>query len=323
MALNRIRKYALGLAGAAALAASMAGSSSAAETKTIGISWPNSSNQSGVQIILKNAKARAAELGWDVVIDDPGADQNRQLNTINSWVNQGFPTLIVIALDPGPFKNVVGEAREKGTKIMTYGASLPGEAGLVAINNVPGGRVLGGIAGKWINDKLGQEAKVAILGFSEAQWGRDRRQGILEGLDSTGAKYKIVAEQDATSETQGVEKMQLILQSNPDINVVLSVEESATEGAYQAFINAGHDKADPKVFLGGMNGGMRALQLLQEGDNIYRGSAAFSFVDLGRGMIEKAIELAKGGAEPAVFNVVYTPLTPGDPKIGGFLKPLQ
>jgi ribose transport system substrate-binding protein len=323
MALNKVRKAALFLAAAATFAIGAAGTGFAEETKTIGISWPNSSNQSGVQIIIENAQARAAELGWDVVVDDPGADQNRQLNTINTWVTQGFPALIVIALDPGPFQNVVGDAREKGTKIMTYGASLPGEAGLVAINNIPGGRVLGEIAGKWINDKLGQEAKVAILGFSEAQWGRDRRQGIVEGLDSTGAKYTIVAEQDATSETQGVEKMQLILQSNPDINVVLAVEESATEGAYQAFINAGHDKADPNVFLGGMNGGMRALQLLEEGDNIYRGSAAFSFVDIGRGMMEKAIELAEGGPEPAVFDVIYTPLTPGDARISDFLAPLQ
>ena len=102
-------------------------------------------NQSVVQIELKNAKERAAQLGWKVIVDDPGSDQNRQLNTINSWVAQHFPTLIVIALDTGPFQNIVAEARAKGTKIMTYGASLPGEAGLLAINNVPGGRVLGEI----------------------------------------------------------------------------------------------------------------------------------------------------------------------------------
>jgi ribose transport system substrate-binding protein len=317
------RRTALSLAAAAITTALGTGAGFAEDVKSVGISWPNSSNQSGVQIILKNAKDRAAQLGWKAIVDDPGADQNRQLNTIKSWVAQHFPTLIVIALDTGPFQNVVTESRDKGTKIMTYGASLPGEAGLVAINNVPGGRVLGEIAGRWIKDKLGHDAKVAILGFSEAQWGRDRKQGIIDGLNSTGAKYSIVAEQDATSETQGLQKMQLILQSHRDVNVVLSVEESATEGAYQAFINAGFNKNDPNVFLGGMNGGMRALQLLKEGDNIYRGSAAFSFVDIGRGMIDKAVELAQGGKEPAVYDVVYTGLTPGDPRISDFLKPLE
>jgi ribose transport system substrate-binding protein len=311
------------LAVAAVFAANAVPKGVAQEVKTIGISWPNSSNQSAVQIELKNAKERAAQLGWKVIVDDPGPDQNRQLNTINSWVTQHFPTLIVIALDTGPFQNIVAEARAKGTKIMTYGASLPGEAGLLAINNVPGGRVLGEIAGQWIKEKLGHEAKVAILGFSEAKWGRDRRQGIIDGINSTGAKYTIVAEQDATSETQGLEKTQLILQSHRDINMVLSVEESATEGAYQAFINAGYDKGDPNIFLGGIDGGHRALQLLKEGDTIYRGSAAFNLADVGRGMIEKAIELAQGGPEPAVYNVVYTPLTPGDKRVADFLAPLE
>lgn len=320
---GKLRAIVLRLTAGAVLCAVPAGPIRAQDIKSIGISWPNSTNQSGVQVILKNARDRAVELGFKVIIDDPGADQNRQLNTITSWVTQRFPTIIVIALDTGPFQNVVADARAKGTKIMTYGASLPGEAGLVAINNIPGGRVLGDIAGRWIKDKLGHEARVAILGFSEAQWGRDRRQGILDGLNANDARYTVVAEQDGTSETQGIEKMQLILQSHRDINVVLSVEESATEGAYQAFVNAGYPKGDPNVFLGGVNGGLRALQLLREGDTIYRGSAAFSFAAVGRGMADKAIELARGGAEPAVYDVVYTPLTPGDKRIAEFLKPTK
>lgn len=313
---------------AAAPATAASGTASAstaagAPIRKIGVSWPNSANQSSVQVIIKAAKNKATAMGWEVVVDDPGSDQNKQLNTLNAWVEQGFPSMIVIALDPGPFQNVVADWRSKGTRIITYGAPLTGEAGSVAINNVPGGTVLGKLAGDWINNSLKQEAKVAILGFSTAQWGKDRQQGIIDGLDSLGAKYKIVAEQDATSETQGIDKMGAILQANPDVNAILSVEESATEGAYQALLNAGKDKGDPSIFVGGINGGLRALQLIKEGDTMYRGSAAMGLVGIGEGMVEKAIDLANGGPEPAIYDVQYTGLKPGDPQVDQFLSAIQ
>jgi|GEM_PF-1127710 len=289
------------------------------KVKKIGISFPNSSKEGAVQFELNFSKAYAQEQGWEAIIDDPGADQNRQLNTINSWIAEGYPTLIVVALDAGPFQNIVPEAKEKGTKWMSYGAPMPGESGQVDMNQIEGGATIGKLCGDWINDELGKKAKVAILTYEQGEWARARADGIIQGLDSTGADYEIVAEQDALSETEGLEKTTLMLQANPDLNAVLAIEETATEGAYEAFINAGHPKDDPNVFLGGIDGTIKALRLLEEGDTMYRGSSAISLKNLGEGMIQAAIDLAEGAPEPVIYKTEYTPLTSGDPAIADFI----
>jgi len=287
--------------------------------KKIGVSFPNSSKEGAVQFELNFSKSYAEGLGWEVIVDDPGSDQNKQLNTVNTWIAEGYPAMVVVALDAGPFQNIVPEAKEKGTSWVSYGAPMPGESGQIDMNQIEGGVAIGSLCGEWINDELGKKAKVAILTYEEGEWARARKDGIIQGLDSTGADYKIVAEQDALSETEGLEKTALMLQANPDLNAVLAIEETATEGAYEAFINAGHEKGDPNVFLGGIDGTIKALRLLDEGDTMYRGAAALDLKALGEGLVDTCIALAEGAPEPQVYKVDYVPLTPGDPEIRTFI----
>ena len=105
-----------------------------------------------------------------------------------------------------------------------------------------------------------------------------------------------------------------LLQAHPDLNVVLAIEETATEGAYEAFIRKGHAKGSPKVFLAGIDGTLKALELLKQGDTMYRGSAALSLKGIGEGIVTTASNLIEGQGEN-VYKVTYTPLTPGSPDV--------
>ena len=296
------------------VSAATAGSGSQSQNKTIGISFPNATKEGAVQHEMTFAKARAKELGYKLVVDDPGQDLNHQLNTINTWIQQDFKSIITVALNPGAFGNVVKNATSKGVNWFTYGSSLPGETGQINLEQIKGGMTIGKLAGTWLKTHVPGKAQVALLTYSAGAWARAREQGIIQGLKATDPQAQIVARQDALSESEGLSVTTPILQAHPDLNAVLAIEETASEGAYQAFINTHHAKNDPKVFIGGIDGTLRALKLLKEGNTMYRGSAALSLKQLGVGMAETA---ARGTGS---YHVKYTPLTPGSPTVTTFLR---
>jgi ribose transport system substrate-binding protein len=324
---RRTSHVSLVVAGVIAVAAALAacgGSGSGgstgggAESKgTIGISFPNATQEGAVQQEMTFAKKKAQELGYKLVVDDPGQDLNHQLNTINTWIQQRYPALIAVTLNPSVFGNVVKRADQNKVKWITYGSSLPGQAGEINMEQLSGGQTIGRLAGDWITKRLGGKAKVALLTYRQGAWAREREKGIVQGLKATAPNAKIVARQDALSETDGLSKMNTILQAQPDLNAVLAVEETASEGAYQAFLDKGHKPNDPKVFIGGIDGTLKALKLLKQGNTMYRGSAALSLKALGEGMASTAARLAGGGTGD--YHVKYTPLTAGDPKAAEFL----
>jgi ribose transport system substrate-binding protein len=284
---------------------------------TIGISFPNATQEGAVQQEMTFAKQKAQQLGFKLVVDDPGQDLNHQLNTINTWIQQRYPALIAVTLNPNVFGNVVKRADQNKVKWITYGSSLPGQAGEINMEQLSGGQTIGRLAGQWITKQLGGQGKVALLTYRQGAWARQREQGIVQGLKATAPNAKIVARQDALSETDGLSTMNTMLQAHPDLNAVLAVEETASEGAYQAFLDKGHKANDPKVFIGGIDGTLKALKLLKQGNTMYRGSAALSLKALGEGMASTAARLAQGGTGD--YHVKYAPLTPGDPKVGEYL----
>jgi ribose transport system substrate-binding protein len=304
-----------------------AGATTAAEGQgreggTVAISFPNATRQAAVSRELVFARAKAKELGYKLIVDDPVNDLNKQVSTIKTWIQQDVDAIVAVALDPKVLTTVAKDAQDAGIKWITYGVPLEKQDAVIDFQLKLGGRKLGELAGEWISenqDRLGGKAKVALLTFEEGAWARERKQGILEGLRSKAAdSFQVVAQQDALSETEGLQTVSTMLQAHPDLNVVLAVAESAGVGAYRAFLNNGRKKNDPKAFIGGIDGTAESLELLASGDSMYRGSAAISLKEVGEAFVEVPDGLLQG--DGGDYKVEYFPLTPGDEKAKEFLK---
>ena len=265
-----------------------------AEERIIAISFPNSSTIGAVITSLEQAKVRGKELGFTVIVDDPGTDLNKQINTIKTWIQQKVAVIVCVVLQPQVFVAIAKQAREAGIKWITYGEKIENQHATVGYAQYDNGRDLGEYAGKWVNENLDGKAKVAILGYEKGSWGQLRGNGIKEGLKAIAPNVEIVAEQDAINPTEGLNTTRTILQANPDINVILGVEDPATEGAYKAWIASGKDPKDPKAFIGGMDGTPPALKLLREGGTVYRASMAIPLKAVGDAIVETADRLLKG-----------------------------
>ena len=294
-------------------------SSQAQEAKTIAVSFPNSSKIGAVITTLDQAKLKAEEMGYKLVVDDPGSDMNKQINTIKTWIEQKVPVIVVNVPNPAAFEVLAKQAREAGLYWITYGDRIQNQDATVGYDQYADGRKLGEYAGKWINDNLGGKAQVAVLGFDLMIWGQSRTKGIVEGLTASAPEAKIVANQNAITPTEGLNVTRTLLQANPDINVILGVEDPATEGAYKAWIATGRD---PNL-MGLVAGRRLAFESVQglwpQGDNIYQASMAIPLKLVGDAIVETADKLIKEGKAPD--NIVPLELvTPKSPAADKYLK---
>ncbi len=291
----RNRLSAVALAATAVSGALVACTPSAfAQEKIIGISFPNASIIGAVVTEIEAAKKKGAEMGYKVVVDDPGTDLNKQINTIKTWTQQKIGAMVVNTMQPAAFESVAKQAMDAGVKWITYGQKIDNQNATVGYAQYHDGHALGEYAGKWITNTLGGKANVVILGYEKGVWGQQRASGIKDGLKSAAPNAAIVAEQDAISPTEGLNVTRTILQAHPETNVILGVEDPATEGAYKAWIASGKDKSDPKAFIGGMDGTVPALKLLKEGGTVYRASMAIPLVAVGEAMVTTSDALIKG-----------------------------
>ena len=179
--------------------------------------------------------------------------------------------------------------------------------------------MLGEYAGSWVTSTLGGKANAVILGYKKGVWGQQRAAGIKEGLLAKAPGVVIVAMQDAISPVQGLNTTRSILQAHPDVNVILGVEDPATEGAYKAWIASGKDKSDPHGFIGGMDDTAPALKLLREGGTVYRASMAIPLRAVGEAMVTTADALLHG-KDPGNGIVPLELVTEKSPKAADYLK---
>jgi ABC-type sugar transport system substrate-binding protein len=290
-----------------------------ADEKIIGISFPNASVIGAVVTEIEAAKKKGAEMGYKVVVDDPGTDLNKQINTIKTWTEQKIGAMVVNTLQPAAFESVAKQARAVGVKWITYGQKIDNQDATVGYAQYHDGHALGEYAGKWITDTLGGKANVVILGYDKGVWGQQRAGGIKDGLKAAAPGATIVAEQDAISPTEGLNVTRSILQAHPEVNVILGVEDPATEGAYKAWIASGKDKGDAKAFIGGMDGTVPALKLLKEGGTVYRASMAIPLIAVGEAMVTTSDALINGKSD-GDHIVPLELVTEKSPKADEYLK---
>ena len=274
-----------------AIGLSWALAATAEDVKRIGISFPHA-GQPIVDRLITFAKVKGADMGFEIVVDDPGDDLTRQIGTIETWIDGKAVDVVVAVVPNSPevFNAMAKRSREAGIPWITYAASISNESAFLTWRHEKGGYMLGEEAAKWINARPGGKAKVAILGFEQGQWARNRRKGIETALADHAPGAEVVAQQDALQPSVGASVTGSILQAHPDLHAVLAIVPGGGEGAYQAFLNAGHPMDDPDVFIGDVDGSARSLTLISQG-TMYRAASALNLQAIGEAIPALAEDL--------------------------------
>ena len=256
----------------------------------------------------EGAQARAQELGVELrtFAGKYDGDNEAQIEAIESLVAAGAKGILITPSDPVGLADTVRRAREAGLLVIALDTPFdPPESAdaTFATDNFRAGELIG----QWAAAKMGDTsmAKIATLDLSEAQITVDvlRNQGFLKGFGVDVKDINRMYDEDDPrivggdstlgSEEGGRTAIENLMQKDPGINVIHTINEPAAAGAYEGLKSFG---MDGKVLIVSVDGGCPGVQNVKEG---IIGATSMQFplrmASLG---IEAVAEFAKSGKMP-------------------------
>jgi fructose transport system substrate-binding protein len=259
----------------------------------------------------EGAEAKAKELGVTLqsYAGKFDGDNDTQVAAVESLISAGAKGILITPSDTKAIVPTIQKAREAGILVIALDTPLdPIDAAdaTFATDNFKAGELIG----QWARGTLGEEkaktAKVAFLDAIESQPTVDaaRDQGFMKGFGiDTKDPTRYLDEDDprivghhwgAGAEEGGRTGMENLLQKDPELSVVYTINEPTAAGAYEALKAAG--KADGSVLMTSVDGGCPGVQNVKEG---VIGATSMQFPLLMASMgVEAVAEYAKTGKKP-------------------------
>jgi len=228
---------------------------------TIGVAFPQDDNPFYIAM-LRGIRARAQELGWDVVSVSSNEDKVKQINGVQDLVARGVKGILISPIDSTGVNAAYDAAAAAKVPIVSVarGSTSPNQTLHVAMDEKQIGRDIA----EWTAKKIGGKGKVAVLlGPSGAPTFRNLGDGYAEVM----AKYpdiKIVFKSDGPlTRERGLRQAEDALVANPDLAAIYTANDDVALGATQAVLASGRKG---KTLVTGMNGVPPALRSLKEGN---------------------------------------------------------
>ncbi|GGD02856.1 sugar ABC transporter substrate-binding protein [Aureimonas glaciei] len=226
----------------------------------------------------EGALAKAEELGVQLqtYAGKIDGDTESQVAAVESCIAGGAKGILITASDTKAMVAPLQEARKAGILVIALDTSLEpidSADATFATNNFTAGELIG----KWAKATLGDkavDAKIAFLDLIAAQPSVDvlRDQGFMTGFGIDTKDVNVIGDEedpriaghDITNgnEEGGRTAMENLLQKEPGINVVYTINEPAAAGAYEALKQLGMEK---DVLVVSIDGGCPGVNNVKDG----------------------------------------------------------
>ncbi|MEP7453666.1 sugar ABC transporter substrate-binding protein [Phyllobacterium sp. SB3] len=226
----------------------------------------------------EGAQAKAKELGVELksYAGKIDGDSESQVAAIETCIADGAKGILITASDTAGIVSSVKQARDAGLLVIALDTPLdPVDAAdaTFATDNLLAGELVGKWAAGTLGDKA-KDAKIAFLNLTPSQPSVDvlRDQGFMKGFGIDVADINKIGDEtdprivghDITNgnEEGGRKAMENLLQKDPGINVVHTINEPAAAGAYEALKAVGKEK---DVLLVSIDGGCPGVKNVEAG----------------------------------------------------------
>jgi fructose transport system substrate-binding protein len=255
-----------------------------------------------------SAAAEANGISLQTFAGKIDGDVETQITAVETCIASGAKGILITPSDSRALAPAVTAARAAGLLVIALDTPFePADTAdaTFATDNFRAGVLIG----EWAKAKLGDaaaSAKIATLDLNPSQISVDylRNQGFLQGFGiDVKDPTRIGDEDDARiigndvtngNEEGGRTAMENLLQKDPEINVVYTINEPAAAGAYEALKAMGRQG---DVLIVSVDGGCPGVQNVSEG---IIGATSMQFPLLMASMGIEAIKaFAETGAKPA------------------------
>lgn len=187
-------------------------------------------------IAALEAEAKATpEIGEFIVVDGQG-DINKQVNDIETLINQKVDAILVIANSGAAVAPILKQATDEGIITAPFNLPVDGEGWTTYVGTDP--QKKGSTLGKWLSDALGGKGKIVALGglpgnsYTAAGWA-----GAQEAMSKD---IEILAFKDAFwEEDKAKVVMADLIAAHPQIDGVWCDGAQVGAGAMKALLAAG------------------------------------------------------------------------------------
>jgi fructose transport system substrate-binding protein len=294
------------------------GSASKDEQVTIGLITKTDTNpffvkmKEGAQAQAKkdNVKLLTASGKFDT-------DNASEVAALENMTTQGAKVILLVPADSKAVVPAVKKARDQGVLVIALDTPTePQEAvdALFATDNLKAGELIGQYA-KAAVAKEGITPKIAMLDLAPGiSVGQLRHDGFLKGFGIKEGDPQIVGAAPTQGDrAKGQAAMENLLQKDPGINVIYSINEPSGFGGANALKAAGKDPKD--FILVSVDGGCEAIEKGIKPGVIDATSQQYPLKMAALG-VEKGAAWARGGPKPSGYTDTGVTLISDQPQEG-------
>jgi erythritol transport system substrate-binding protein len=212
------------------------------------------------------AKAEAEKLGYQATVGASKGDTNTESNLIDTAITN---KAVAIILDPANASGSIGAVKKAvaaNIPVIIVNAEInqEGLAKAQLVSNNAQGAALG--AQQWVKDMGEKGNYVELLGSPSDNNAATRSNGYNTVLSQYPDLKKVGSQVANWDRTQGHDKMQSMLQANPNITGVISGNDEMALGAIAALKEAGKLS---NIKVGGFDGSPDAIAAIKAGELQY------------------------------------------------------
>jgi fructose transport system substrate-binding protein len=255
----------------------------------------------------EGAQSKANELGVELQSSagKKDGDNESQVAAVENLIAAGAKGILITPNDSKAIVPSLDKARQAGLLVIALDTPTePADAtdATFATDNFKAGELIG----QWAKGKFeGKEAKIAMLDLNPEQISVDvaRDQGFLQGFGIDIKDESQIGDEDdpqivGHDVTDGAEEggrtaMENLLQKDPGINLVYTINEPAAAGAYEALKAAGKEQ---DVTIVSVDGGCPGVENVASGV-IGATSQQYPLKMASLG-VEAVVEFAESGTKP-------------------------
>ena len=244
-------------------------------------------------------------------------DNASQVTALENMTTQGAKTILLVPADSKAVVPAIKKARDAGVTVIALDTPTePQDAAdaLFATDNLKAGELIGQYA-KAKADEMGIEPKIAMLDLAPGiSVGQLRHDGFLKGFGIEEGDSSIIGAAPTLGDTaKGQAAMETLLQKDPDINIIYSINEPSGFGGANALKAAGKDPKD--FILVSVDGGCDAIERGIKTGVIDATSQQYPLKMAAMG-VEKGAAAARGGEKPSGYVDTGVELIAAEPAEG-------
>ncbi len=214
--------------------------------------------------IADGAMKAAAETGVNVVQVNANNDPAKQVDAIETFIQQKVNGIILVAIDVNGILPAVQDAQKAGIPVVAIDAKVkvPPATGFIGVDNSDAGVQSGKFTVDYVAKSMGGKANIGIVGALNSYIQNLRKDGFLNPVQGA-AGIKIIGTVDGQNvQETAMTASENLVTANPDMNLIYATGEPALIGAIAAVKAGGY--AD-RVKIVGWDLSKQAIEGIDEG----------------------------------------------------------